>query len=75
MTLVKKYVGKEHADHLIKCLKEKYTLTEDWTSCGITLDWNYAARTLDISMPGYIKKKIGKIQAYNVTYSTLSVLA
>ncbi len=58
-----KYVGKEHADHLIKCLKEKYKLTEDWTSklyCGITLDWNYAAKTLDISMPGYIKKQLVK---------------
>ncbi len=58
-----KYVGKEHADHLIKCLKEKYKLTEDWTGnlyCGITLDWNYEARTLDISMPGYIKKQLLK---------------
>ncbi len=58
-----KYVGKEHANHLIKCLKEKYTLIEDWTSnlyCGITLDWNYAARTLDISMSGYIKKQLVK---------------
>jgi hypothetical protein len=48
---------------LIKCLKEKYKLTEDWTGnlfCGITLDWNYAARTLDISMPGYIKKQLIK---------------
>ena len=27
-----KYVGKEHADHLISCLKkETYKLTEDWT--------------------------------------------
>jgi hypothetical protein len=25
-----KYVGKEHVDHLIKCIKEKYELTEDW---------------------------------------------
>ncbi len=58
-----KYVGKEHADHLIKCLKEKYKLTEDWTGnsyCGITLDWDYAVRTLDISMPGYIKKQLVK---------------
>ena len=58
-----KYVGKEHADHLIKCLKEKCKLTEDWTGnlyCGITLDWNYEARTLDISMPGYIKKQLLK---------------
>ena len=36
-----KYVGKEHADHLISCLKqETYNLTEDWAGdlyCGISL--------------------------------------
>ena len=57
-----KYVGKEHADHLISCLKQsKYKLTEDWTGslyCGISLDWNYDAGYVDISMPGYIKKKL-----------------
>ena len=25
-----KYVGKEHADHLIKCIKENYDVTENW---------------------------------------------
>jgi hypothetical protein len=25
-----KFVGKEHVDHLIKCIKEKYEHTEDW---------------------------------------------
>jgi hypothetical protein len=36
-----KYVGKEHADYLIWCIKQKYELTEDWTGdlyCSITLD-------------------------------------
>ena len=58
-----KYTGKEHEDHLIKCLKVKYKLTEVWTGnlyCGITLKWNYDARTLDISMPGYIKRQLVK---------------
>ena len=58
-----KYVGKEHADHLITCLKEKYKLTEDWLGdlyCGINLDWNYDKCTLLISMPGYIKKQLLK---------------
>ena len=36
-----KYVGKEHADHLISCLKqETYKLTKDWAGdlyCGISL--------------------------------------
>ena len=55
-----KYVGKEHADHLIKTLKGHYDkISVDWEGklyCGITLDWNYEERFLDISMPGYINK-------------------
>jgi hypothetical protein len=50
-----KYVGKEHVEHLIAAIKEKYELVEDWSSdlyCGIKLAWNFNARTLDILMPG-----------------------
>ncbi len=57
-----KYVGKEHADHLIMSIKSTYKkLTEDWTGslyCGIMLEWDYIGRTVDISMLGYIKKKL-----------------
>ncbi len=57
-----KYVGQEHADHLIASIRSTYKkLTEDWTGslyCRITLDWDYVGRTVDISMPGYIKKKL-----------------
>ena len=28
--------------------------------CGIKLHWDYSARTVDISMPGYIKKLLKK---------------
>ena len=58
-----KYVGKEHVDHLIKCIKTKYELTKDWAGdlhCGIKLNWVYTACTLDISMPGYITKLLQK---------------
>jgi hypothetical protein len=58
-----KYVGKEHAIHLIWCIKQKYELTEDWASnlyCSIKLNWDYGAQTLDISMPGYIQKLLMK---------------
>ena len=54
-----KYVGKEHADHLIRALKQDYTIEKDWEGklyCGITLDWDYDNQTLTISMPDYIKK-------------------
>jgi hypothetical protein len=50
-------------DHLIWCIKQKYKLIEDWTGdlyCGITLKWDYNARTLDILMPGYIQKVLQK---------------
>jgi hypothetical protein len=61
-----KYMGKEHADPLINCLKEEtYKLTEDWTGnryCGILLCWDYEKRILDISMPGYIKKQLLKYE-------------
>eukprot|EP00956_Cyclotella_meneghiniana_P005705 scaffold7330_cov24-Cyclotella_meneghiniana.AAC.1 len=60
-----KYVGKEHAEHLLNALKEHYTLDIDWEGklyCGISLDWDYERKTVDISMPGYIKKLLQRFQ-------------
>ena len=56
-----KYVGKEHAEHLLKALQTRYTVTTDWTGTlflGIKLKWNYKAGTVDLSMPGYIKEAL-----------------
>jgi hypothetical protein len=58
-----KYVNKDDVDHLIASIKKNYMLTEDWTGnlyCGIQLDWDYAGQTVNISMLGYIKKKLQK---------------
>jgi hypothetical protein len=58
-----KYVGREHAEHLGAALRDLYRITEDWTGelyLGITLKWDYAAKTVDLSMPGYIAKAIAK---------------
>ena len=60
-----KYVNKDDVDHLVASIKKSYKLTEDWTGnlyCGIKLEWDYIGRTVDISMPGYIAKKL---QEYN----------
>ncbi len=60
-----KYDNKADVDHLVSSIKKSYKLTEDWTGnlyCGIKLDWDYVGRTVDISMPGYIAKKL---QEYN----------
>jgi hypothetical protein len=60
-----KYVGKEHADHLFAALQDIYTITLDWSGtkyCGLSLDWDYAAGTVDMSMPGYVAKALHRFQ-------------
>jgi hypothetical protein len=63
-----KYVGKQHADHLFNALKEHYKAATDWDGaryCGIKLNWNYDARTVDLSMPGYVAAALHKFQHPN----------
>ena len=53
-----KYVGKEHAKHLVDTLEENYEISEDWEGkkyCGLTLEWDYEARKVHVSMPGYVQ--------------------
>jgi hypothetical protein len=60
-----KYVNQDDVNHLIASIKKTYTLTEDWTGdlyCGIKLRWDYENRTINISMPGYIKKKLQEFE-------------
>ena len=48
-------VAKEHADHLMKVLKDHYEVAEEWDGtkdCGITLDWDYIKRQVHLSIPG-----------------------
>ena len=54
-----KYVGKEHADHLMDIIRKHYKMTEDWKGekyIGLTLDWDYERREVHLSMPGYVAK-------------------
>ena len=41
-----KYLGKQHVEHLVHCLKKYYAkVSEYWEGklyCGITLEWNYS---------------------------------
>ena len=56
-----KYKHKRYAVHLMKALKEHYTVSEDWTGSryiGITLDWDYTKRQVHLSLPGYVKKAL-----------------
>ena len=61
-----KYIGKEHADHLIQCFRNHCQEVEiNWAGkrfCGIHLNWDYANRTCDLSMPGYVEHALHKFQ-------------
>jgi len=56
-----KYVDRANAEHLLATLRSLYNITTDWTAsmyCGITLKWDYVARTVNLSMPGYNEKAL-----------------
>ena len=59
-----KYIGKEHADHLIQCLRNHYKAIKiNWAGklfSGIQLKWDYTNRTCDLSMPGYVQQALHK---------------
>ncbi len=60
-----KYVGRAHAEHLLAALESLYQVTTDWQGqlyCGLTLRWDYQARTVELSMPGYIPAALHKFQ-------------
>ncbi len=72
-----KYVNKEDIDHLVASIKKTYTLTKDWTGnlyCSFCLDWDYKNQTVDISMPGYVKKNCKSIITLRVNASKLACI-
>ena len=59
-----KYVGEEHAQHLVGILKNHYKLTEDWEGgkyIGIDLEWDYVKRQVHLHMPDYIRKALEEL--------------
>ena len=60
-----KYTNTADANHLIATLKQLYAVSDDWTGtkyCGLTLDWDYTNRTVDLSIPGYIERALQRFQ-------------
>ena len=60
-----KYVGKEHAEHLMKILKKHYTISHEWEGTrylGLTLDWDYENGEVHVSMPGYVKEALTRFK-------------
>jgi hypothetical protein len=56
-----RYTQKEDALHLLATLEGRYIAKADWDGnryCGLTLEWDYDARTCNISLPGYIDRAL-----------------
>ena len=56
-----KYVGEKHFQHLRDALGDLYDITVDMTGSkylGMTIEWNYEKRYVDICMPGYVEKAL-----------------
>ena len=60
--------GIQHAKHLKEALDKYYEVAVDWKGllfCGITLDWNYKMRHVDLYVPSYVQRKRTKYQHAN----------
>ena len=60
-----KYCHKDDADHLLDTIRKYYKVSVDWTGknyLGLTLDWNYTEKYVDVSMPGYVPAARNKFQ-------------
>jgi hypothetical protein len=60
-----RYTSEASVQRLIYTLKKKYELTTDWTGSryvGLTLDWDYENRTVDLSMPGYVERALQRFE-------------
>ena len=56
-----KYIKKEHIDHLLKAVEQRYPVKVDWTGSkylGMDLKWDYKNRIVTIGMKGYNKKAL-----------------
>jgi len=66
------YTGKANAEYLISELTKHYDVTVDWTGtefCGLHLDWDYTARTVELSMPGYVARALARFAHTDITPS------
>jgi hypothetical protein len=60
-----KSTSRDHILHLKTTLEGHYIITMDWDSslfCGINIDWNNPAGTVNLNMPNYIPKALLKFQ-------------
>ena len=62
------FVGVDQLWHPVESLKKFYEIVLDPTGskyCGITLEWDYKNRTVNLSMPNYVPTKLKDFDHYN----------
>ena len=60
-----KYVGEEHAQHLLKTIQKYYQCSvekEGERYCGLTIKWDYPNKKVHILMPNYIENGLKRFQ-------------
>ena len=60
-----KYVGEEHAEHLLKTIQKYYQCLaekEGEQYCGLTIKWDYPNKKVHILMPKYIENALKRFQ-------------
>ena len=58
-----RYKKREDAEHLLKTISDRYPVKAEWDPTfylGVTLEFDYTARTCKMSMPGYVKQALLK---------------
>jgi hypothetical protein len=61
----KKYIGEEHAQHLLQMVQKYYTCwfkNEGERYCKLTIKWNYVGKNVHRSMPSYLEKALNCFQ-------------
>jgi hypothetical protein len=60
-----KYVGCDHAEHLMASIKNSYEILSDWTGsayCGLKIEWNNSNGTVYLFMPKHTNAELHKYQ-------------
>ena len=60
-----KYYNICNAQHFINTLQRFYNLSIDWMGshyCGLTLNWNYPAGFVDLTIPNYIRNILNRFE-------------
>ena len=67
-----KYVGKEHANHLMSVLQPHYVVLSDWTGkryISLDLDWDYSQRKVHLSMLTYVLDALKRFHHHHPQHS------